>query len=104
MIIPVRCFTCGKVVADRWIEFEEGVSSGVLPEEVLDKLNYRRTCCRTMFLTHVDLVSKVIQFKKMEDEAGGSRTDYISDGEDEPGSRQDYISEEEDVEMELFGN
>jgi DNA-directed RNA polymerase subunit N len=100
MIIPVRCFTCGKVVADRWVEFEEGVSSGELPEEVLDKLNYRRTCCRTMFLTHVDLVSKVIQFKKMEDESGDPRPDYISE-EEEVGSRQDYISEEEDVEMEF---
>ena len=23
MIIPIRCFTCGKLIADKWLEYEE---------------------------------------------------------------------------------
>ena len=28
MIIPVRCFTCGKVVGDKWQKYLELVQSG----------------------------------------------------------------------------
>lgn len=27
MIIPVKCFTCGKVIADKWLEYEKRVNS-----------------------------------------------------------------------------
>jgi DNA-directed RNA polymerase subunit N (RpoN/RPB10) len=45
MIIPVRCFTCGKVVADKWRAYElrtKEVGSDGKPEDkakVLDDLN-----------------------------------------------------------------
>jgi|TARA_B110000971_G_C19672611_1_gene347379 DNA-directed RNA polymerase subunit N (RpoN/RPB10) len=76
MIIPVKCFTCGKVLADkyRWYEAEvrkkktvDGVSiSSVqyLTNDMIDKtaegvvmdtLGLTKMCCRRHMLTHVDI-------------------------------------------------
>nr|QBK86616.1 MAG: RNA polymerases N/ 8 kDa subunit [Marseillevirus LCMAC102] len=55
---PVRCFTCGKIV--KWSPFEKLVESGVSEDETLDKLGYRRMCCRRMFLGHVPELEKAI--------------------------------------------
>ncbi|MFB6265655.1 MAG: DNA-directed RNA polymerase subunit N [Candidatus Nanohaloarchaea archaeon] len=65
MIVPNRCFTCGKVIGDKWDEFEERAKEGNEdPEEVLDDLGLDRYCCRSVFLTHVDVADEVAQFKK----------------------------------------
>lgn len=76
MIIPVRCFTCGKVLADKYeyykkkvIELErqqkhddsipkQHVSDafdGVKTGPILDELGLKRMCCRRHMLGHVDL-------------------------------------------------
>jgi DNA-directed RNA polymerase subunit N len=62
LIIPVRCFTCGKVIGDKWEEFKKATSSGKNPAEVLDSLGIKRYCCRRMFLSHIDLVDEALQF------------------------------------------
>ena len=63
MIIPVRCFTCGKEIASLWPKFKEEVSKGRDAKEVLDELGVKRYCCRSIFLTHVDLIERVARFK-----------------------------------------
>jgi DNA-directed RNA polymerase subunit N (RpoN/RPB10) len=76
MIIPVKCFTCGMVIADKYRYYVEEVRKRKLdksmdvdkviyltqefrdktPEgEVLDELNMTKMCCRRHFLTHVDI-------------------------------------------------
>jgi len=54
MIIPVRCFTCGKVIADSWEKYLKLIKDGKTEAEALDNIKFNRYCCRTMFLTHVD--------------------------------------------------
>lgn len=78
MIIPVQCFTCGKILGDKWryyqtevakLKEKEGksmedtvinVNSKTLkqtPEgKVLDKLELTRYCCRRVMLGHTDLI------------------------------------------------
>lgn len=70
MIIPIRCFTCGKVLADKWeyykkevekLEKEQTVAKepnfdAVRTKAVLDKLELERMCCRRHMLGHVDLM------------------------------------------------
>lgn len=63
MIIPVRCFTCGKVIGHLWEEYKKRVSAGEEPGKVLDSLGLKRYCCRTIFLSHVDLIEEVAKFK-----------------------------------------
>ncbi len=64
MIVPVRCWSCGKPIAHLWEEFKERVDSGEDRKKVLDSLGMDRYCCRTMFLGHVDLIDTAAQFKK----------------------------------------
>jgi len=76
MIIPVKCFTCGNVLADKYRYFLEEVrrikiANGLQVEivvyltpkhiektaegVVLDNLGLRNVCCRRHMLTHVDI-------------------------------------------------
>ena len=81
MIIPIKCFTCGMVIADKYRFYKEEVRKKKLakrgndtsididkviyltkefhektPEgEVLDELNMKKMCCRRHYLTHVDI-------------------------------------------------
>jgi DNA-directed RNA polymerase subunit N (RpoN/RPB10) len=76
MIIPVKCFTCGNVLGDKYRYYLEEVRKKKLekkldiekviyltkdfhektPEgEVLDDLGLNKLCCRRHILTHVDI-------------------------------------------------
>lgn len=62
MIIPVRCFSCGKVVGDKWEPYTKRVAAGEHPKKVLDDLGVDRFCCRRMLLSHVELIDEVLRF------------------------------------------
>lgn len=64
MIIPVRCFSCGKPVAGIYQEFKDRVDAGENPGKVLDDLKVTRYCCRKMLLTSVDLTDEIMKYQK----------------------------------------
>ena len=64
MIIPVRCFSCGKPIAQLWEEYKKRVEEGENSKKVLDELGLERFCCRSVFLGHTDLIELVSKFKK----------------------------------------
>ena len=64
MIVPIRCFSCGKPVGHLWEKFNEEVANGRPKKDSLDRLGLERYCCRSLFLTHVDLLDKIARFKK----------------------------------------
>ena len=76
MIIPIKCFTCGTVLADKYryyqtqvrkMKLEKGIQLDkvfYLTKEnvektaegvVLDNLGLTNVCCRRHMLTHVDI-------------------------------------------------
>ena len=76
MIIPVKCFTCGKVLADKYRYYKEEVNKMNTNKDlgvddiiyfttdntdktnngiVLDNLKLKKICCRRHMLTHVDI-------------------------------------------------
>jgi DNA-directed RNA polymerase subunit N len=65
MIIPVRCFTCGRPLGHLWEEFRRRVEQGEDPEKVLDDLGVTRYCCRRTLLAHVPLIKQVMWFRPM---------------------------------------
>ncbi|MBN2423243.1 DNA-directed RNA polymerase subunit N [Candidatus Woesearchaeota archaeon] len=65
MIIPVRCWSCGKPIAHLWEDFlikTENKKKNI--QKALDELGLERYCCRTAFLGHVDLLDEAAMFKK----------------------------------------
>ena len=74
LIIPIRCFTCGKVIGDVYKEYkkrheeykkalENGEKPKETPKEILDDLGVERYCCRRMILTHVDLINEAAPYE-----------------------------------------
>ena len=63
MMIPVRCFTCGKVVGHLWEDYKKRVDEGEEPGKVMDDLGLTRYCCRQVFMGNVDLIKEIDQFK-----------------------------------------
>ena len=80
MIIPVKCFTCGKVIGDKYRYYQEEVRKRKLADKkldhleidqvlyltkefnektnegvVMDEMGLTRMCCRRHILTHVDI-------------------------------------------------
>ena len=69
MLIPVRCFSCGKVIGNKYLEYQKLLSEKNKKEcykddqddridnqEIFKKLKLKKYCCRRMLLTHVSLV------------------------------------------------
>ncbi|KAK0237664.1 8 kDa subunit-domain-containing protein [Armillaria nabsnona] len=65
-IIPVRCFSCGKVIGDKWNDYLKLLSNDKTEGDALDELQLKRYCCRRMVLTHVDLIEKLLHYNPME--------------------------------------
>ncbi len=76
MIIPIRCFSCNNVIADKWRYYKEELAKRksrgevrtvldgtLIPKsselELMVRLGLNRPCCRKQFLTHVDLMEKI---------------------------------------------
>jgi DNA-directed RNA polymerase I, II, and III subunit RPABC5 len=82
MIIPIRCFTCNKVIAHLWEEYQNRLQASFIEEDIpnntkkrfvdidtienktiegkiLDDLGLKRYCCRRMMLSHIDLTDKI---------------------------------------------
>lgn len=62
MIVPVRCFTCGKVLANKWETYLGLLRADYTERDALDELSLKRYCCRRMMLTHVDLIEKLLHY------------------------------------------
>lgn len=85
MIIPVRCFTCGKVIGSKWKKWLELLAEAEKKEmnadgnsneqeikeiefknfepghkrAILDAIGLKRMCCSKNVLTHVDLIDVI---------------------------------------------
>jgi DNA-directed RNA polymerase subunit N len=83
MIIPIRCFTCGNVLGDKWIPYisavqeEKNKSNEELHDEpnctyidlknpeksiegkILDEIGLHKYCCRRMMISNVHMISYI---------------------------------------------
>jgi len=62
VLVPVRCFTCGKLIADKYEDYQGRIKTGEEPEKVLNELGIERYCCRRMLLTSVETIQQIIPF------------------------------------------
>jgi len=61
-MIPVRCYTCGRVISDIWEEYKERIKHEERAE-VMDKLGIKRYCCRRMLLTHAEMIDEIAPYE-----------------------------------------
>ena len=61
-MIPIRCFTCGNLIGDKFSAFQSRVREGEDPAKVLDELGLKRYCCRTMLISSVDVIDQILPF------------------------------------------
>lgn len=66
-LIPIKCFTCGRVLADKYVIYSQTLASGQSgpsylvngsseksPQgHILDELGLHKSCCRRHMLGHV---------------------------------------------------
>ncbi|KAG9206854.1 DNA-directed RNA polymerase II subunit L [Epicoccum nigrum] len=70
MIVPIRCFSCGKVTGDLWERYMVMLTQeNKLEVDALDELGLTRYCCRRMILTHVDLIEKLLKYVPSEEKS-----------------------------------
>jgi len=75
MIIPVKCFTCGKVIGNKYKYYQKEVRKAksstddfskvtyltqsnmekTVEGKILDQMGLTKICCRRHMLTHVDI-------------------------------------------------
>ena len=70
MIIPIRCFTCSKLLAHKYEEYKKlseeknkgksNINKTIDNRDIFKKLKIRRYCCRRMLMTQCDLIEKLI--------------------------------------------
>jgi DNA-directed RNA polymerase subunit N len=65
LIIPVRCFSCGNLVGDKWEEFARRVKEGEEPRRVLDDLGMKRYCCRRMLISNVEVIDEFLKYAEV---------------------------------------
>ncbi len=81
MLIPVRCYTCGKLLADKYQYYESellrkklAINSKEDPlmininaddikktiaGEIMDELGLTRICCRKVMLTSINIIDEI---------------------------------------------
>jgi len=64
MLTPVRCFSCGQIVADKYEPYANRVKDGNNPKEVLDELGLFKYCCRRMIVSQIDLIDIILPYSK----------------------------------------
>lgn len=64
MIIPVRCFSCGKPIGHLWEIYKKKTTGKEEAGKVLDELGVVRYCCRATLLGHADMLPEITKFKK----------------------------------------
>ncbi len=64
MIIPVRCFSCGKPIGHLFESYKKRTDAGEDAGKVMDELGLERYCCRAALLGHADMLPEITKFKK----------------------------------------
>lgn len=65
-MFPVRCFTCGAVIADKYEDYKKKTSNNKNGnvEKILDDMGVKRYCCRRMFISHQDTTKEIVRFSR----------------------------------------
>lgn len=66
MIIPIRCFSCGKLIAHIYQPYLEMIEKGEKTEDAFKQLGIERFCCKRMIVSNVDLLDDLLKFSRLQ--------------------------------------
>ena len=66
MIIPIRCFSCGALIAHVYKPYLEMLEKGESSEKAFKDLRIERFCCKRMIVSHVDLIDELLKFPRLQ--------------------------------------
>ena len=62
MIIPIRCFTCGKVLSNKYYKYLNLIKQDYNTTDALSAIGVHRYCCKRMILANVDLIDNLLKY------------------------------------------
>ena len=79
MLVPVRCFTCNKVIAPIFKYFKKLQKTHDNVSEIFKELEIKRYCCKRMLLTSVESFDELSQYTNSLPTKVTVSEDYTSD-------------------------
>ena len=64
MLIPVRCFSCGKVIGNLENSIKKLKNEGYEDKEIMNKLKIEKYCCRRVLLSYIDLSEELFMYQE----------------------------------------
>ncbi len=64
MLCPIRCFSCNKVLGDKWRPYQAMLNEGTSSKDAMHTLKITRYCCKRMMLCNVDNFDKLLCYFK----------------------------------------
>ena len=62
MIFPVRCFTCNKVIGNKWYTYKKLQEQELPIDKVFQTLGVDKFCCKRHFTTHVEVIDELLLY------------------------------------------
>lgn len=110
MLVPVTCFSCGKVIGHLWEKYQELIhQENQTIKEALDGVCLTKSCCRTHLMSTVEVIENIIRDtgmipEAMNDYRNGNLPDHvyqeirhfeIMEEEDEKNKRNEFFMNED---------
>jgi DNA-directed RNA polymerase I, II, and III subunit RPABC5 len=63
MLLPIRCFTCGKVIGGVWNKYIK-LRKQIGNIKALNELKLNKICCRRMLITNYEIIDTLLEYNK----------------------------------------
>ena len=65
MLFPVRCFTCGKVISQKYDLYKQLKDAGMPIPALYKEIGITKMCCKRMFSGHVEVYEHIEKYNTL---------------------------------------
>lgn len=65
MLFPVRCFTCGKVISQKYDLYKQLKEAGMPIPALYKEISITKLCCKRMFSGHVEVYECIEKYDQL---------------------------------------
>ena len=63
MIFPVRCFTCNKVIGNKWYTYKKLQEKNLEIDDIFKNLRINKYCCKRHFTCHIEVIDDLLLYE-----------------------------------------